>query len=218
MKKTDYKDKVKKYYAKHAPTYSESIASWRLELIQKYNKENKVALDLGCGTGNYFLPLKNKQKYALDLSKESIAVLKKRIKNKEKKEYHVYVGDAIKMPFKDNTFDFLFSFSTLYYIKEIDLIMPEISRVLKKEGIAILEFGNKYSIESVWDKMMFDCPQFHFSSKKIKKLFEENHLKIVEQKYRRPIPDFMQKFDKAYIKNKFLQKISFKMIFVVRKK
>jgi len=215
----DYTRKTKEYYAKHADTYSALIASWRMHLIAQYNAKNKVILDLGCGTGNYLLKLFNNNVFGIDISKKSIDILKKRTEyTKIKNKKTLIVGNALHMPFKNNIFDILFSFSTMYYIKELDEVLIQIHRILKPRGIVILEFGNKYSINSVWDKIMFDVPQFHFSEKRIWSELDRNGFQIKKVYYRQVIPNFWNKFDKDFVKNPLLQKISFRMIFVIEKK
>lgn len=215
----NYTKKTKEYYEKHADTYSTFISPWRMQLIAQYNSKNKVILDLGCGTGNYLLKLSNNNVFGIDISKKSIDILKKRIEyTKIKNKKTLVVGNALHMPFKNNVFDIMFSFSTMYYIKELDKILAEIYRVMNHDGIAILEFGNKYSIDSVWDKMMFNVPQFHFSEKQIKKELLKSGFNIKKIYYRQIIPNFRNKFDKDFVKNPVLQKISFRMIFIVEKK
>jgi ubiquinone/menaquinone biosynthesis C-methylase UbiE len=215
----DYRAKTRKYYADHAASYPEAVALWRLALLEKYNSRGKNILELGCGTGNYLLSLPNSRITGIDLSGESIAVLKKRKGYAgKKKRITAVVGDITGLPFKPGEFDICFSFSTLYYVKEIDSAIAETARVLKKGGIAILEFANSHSINILWDRLMFSVPQFAWSRKKIFRMMEDNGFEIVEVRYRNLIPNFFNKFDNDFIRSRFLQRFCFRVIVVARKK
>lgn len=217
--KNKYTRQTKEYYAKMADNYPLTVSPWRMELISKYNSKSKKIIDLGCGTGNYMLQLPNDRIYGVDFSKESITKLKTRQEYlKIRKRITAKVGDILHMPFDNNLFDIAFSFSTLYNIFELDMLIPEIYRVMNHGGIAILEFGNKYSINSVWDKLLFHYPQFHFSEKRIRSELDKNGFKIKKVYYRQVIPNFWNRFDKDFVKNPLLQKISFRIIFIVEKK
>jgi len=213
-----YQVKTKKYYAKWAKKYPIVLSPWRVQLLNKFNLPIKKVLDIGCGTGNYLLTLPNHKISGIDFSKESIEVLKARDEF-DSKRMEAVVGDIIHMPFLDNEFDLAYSFSTLYYINEIDEAMKEICRVLKKKGIGIFEFGNIHSVNSWYDRFMFsDCPQFHWSKGALIKMINDAGFKVREILYRQLIPDFFKMFDKKFIKNKLFQKVAFRLIFVVEKK
>lgn len=215
----NYKENTKKYYAAMADDYPLVVSDWRMNLISKYNSEEKKILDLGCGTGNYLLVLPNKYVTGIDFSKESLDVLKKRKEfKKAKNKITAIKGDITKMPFKRDEFDLCFSFSTLYNIQEVDAALSEISRVTKKGGVAILELANKRSINSIWDRIMFKVPQFHWKKSYLDNIIKKAGFEVLEIKYRNVIPDFFHLFDKGFISIKPLQKISFRLIYVLRKK
>lgn len=210
----DYQEEVKRYYKDHADTYQPITSQWRIDLLKKYNSIEKIVLDIGCGTGNYIIKLPNNKKFGIDISKESLDVLRKR--NNLSNDINIIESDILEYSPNDK-FDLIYSFSTLYYIKEIDVAISKISQMMNGDGIAILEFGNKYSINSIWDRLIFSCPQFHFSQKEIKKIMANNGLAIEKILYRQLIPNFKGLFDKDFITGP-LEKISFRMIFVIRKK
>ncbi len=216
MIEDNYKIRTKEYYAKHSENYPIKTVPWRLNLLKKNNSSEKSILELGCGIGNYLLTLPNINVVGIDLSMESVEVLKKRPEFDQKK-FNIMVGDITEMPFGNEEFDLAYSFSTLYYIKEIDLALKEIYRVMKYNGICILEFGNKYSVNSPYDKIMFpDCPQFHYSENEIRKILSNTGFIIKEILYRQLLPDFLGLFDRQ-IKLKFIKNFCFRLIFVVQK-
>ena len=128
------------------------------ELLDKILKlkgidKNQKILEVGCGTGRFFIPLikEGYNMYGLDYSEGMISKLKENIKEENLKfdERRIIQGDARKMPFKENTFDLVISYRTLIHIPDYELVLKEIGRVLKPNGIAIIEFNNKKSISSI---------------------------------------------------------------------
>lgn len=58
-----------------------------------------------------------------------------------KAEY--YLGSSDHLPFKDNTFDKIFTINTIYFFDEIETHLKEILRVLKPEGTVCIGFMSK---------------------------------------------------------------------------
>jgi len=101
---------------------------------------NKVALELGCcnGTGTklikkYFRP---KHLYAIDVDSQQIELAASKIKDKS---ITFEVADAMKLPYKSETFDVVFDFSVIYHISNWQAVLKEVKRVLKPGGQFILE-------------------------------------------------------------------------------
>ena len=66
---------------------------------------------------------------------------------------------AEKLPFEDNSFDFVTSFDTLEHIENQVLAVSEMIRVLKKGGrmlIYTLNKKDKYKHDWIWEKLGFD--------------------------------------------------------------
>jgi len=97
----------------------------------------------GTGRLTHSLTKKFHSVTTVDISKNMLAQLKKNVKAKN---LRITVGNARKLPFKDNSFDSVFSFRFLHLFKEKDLhyYMDEMVRVLKPGGKLVLEFNNKY--------------------------------------------------------------------------
>ncbi len=130
--------KTQNYYDGIAKGYKEL---YHKEQIQKINlvknyfpKKSKLVLDLGSGDGvlNKFIS-KDVNLISMDLSFE----LLKLNSNKNK-----ILANAQKLPFKNNSLDFIFSFTIIQDIdlKMISIVIEEMKRVIKKEGKLILSF------------------------------------------------------------------------------
>ena len=115
-------------------------AQWILnELNKEINLSSKTILDLGGGTGGYTMELAKSSKvvYGLDFNmskvpfkKDNIALLK---------------GDATNLPFKDNSFDFIFCSSLIEHIQDQNKVINEINRILKHDKFCYLSYPPFYS-------------------------------------------------------------------------
>ena len=128
-----------------ASGYFKKLYDWKFNIVETLGKGRKI-LDLGCGTGLFLIPLSGS---GLDVTgvDQSQFALEKLLEKKADANVSVCdVSDSI--PFGDGSFDMVFSFSTLYHIENIEGAMDEIHRVLKDNGMAVLEFGNANSLNN----------------------------------------------------------------------
>lgn len=125
-------------------SYSNQI-EWKSIKTMKLNLKGKKLLDLGCGTGRFsflFEEFKPKQVLGIDMSEKMIQI-GKGIAKERKSIVQFLQSDIENMSnIQDNSFDFIFSSTTLHYIKNLDGIMKEINRILVKEGTCILSVIN----------------------------------------------------------------------------
>lgn len=135
--------------------YKHKIEShFLLKALNSFNKSLKI-LDVACGTGR-MLPIvfesKNKIDYTgLDTSKEMVKILKKRaVKINQKPK--IVIASALKMPFKDESFDLVYTYHLLWHIPKKDQIkvIKEILRVTKKNGLIIFDVLNA---NFLWNKI-----------------------------------------------------------------
>jgi len=93
----------------------------------------KKILNIGCGTGTLTLQLAEKNEMvAIDISSESIKVLKKSMENK-KVNAKALLMDAEELNFKDNSFDVIYGVAILHHL-DLKKAIPGMKRVLKQNG------------------------------------------------------------------------------------
>lgn len=118
----------------------ESLAQWSVSHIN-ITKED-IILDIGCGGGvnvKRFLKMTDNNVYGLDYSdisvKRSTELNKKAIEDKRCEIIH---GSVSKMPFKDDSFDVVTCFETIYFWPDFINDLKEVRRVLKNDGIIFI--------------------------------------------------------------------------------
>lgn len=125
-------------------SYSNKI-EWRAIKTMLPNLKDKRVVDLGCGTGRFSFLLEEfqpKQIVGLDMS-EAMIEIGKEIKNQRGsivQFLHKNIEDIFEI--QDNSFDFVFSSTTLHYIENLNVVMREIYKILAKEGTCILSVIN----------------------------------------------------------------------------
>jgi SAM-dependent methyltransferase len=94
---------------------------------------DSVVLDVGCGRGGYARKFRKEgaKVIALDITTELFQNVK---------GIDFTLGNVCRLPFKDNSFDFIFSSSLIEHVPAPNVMVSELGRVLKKDGIFYLSF------------------------------------------------------------------------------
>lgn len=132
-------EKSKNYYEENdiyeifsiAEDYPNKIYNFLLPKVQ-----NKIVLDLGCGTGKFMQKFykETAKYYGLDLSNEQLNIAKEKVKDGN---VEFICCSAENIPLPDNSVDVIISTWVLGTILEIDRrnkVLEEMKRVLKKDG------------------------------------------------------------------------------------
>ncbi len=130
----------KEGFARYAHEYDERERYWdsfEKEHLSPYFAmvDGKKVLDAGAGTGRISMKLKKAgaKVTAIDLSPEMLEKLRRK-----DGEIEIVEGDVEEMPFKDDTFDLVFSSLTLVHLKKTIPFLDECYRVLKDDGLLVL--------------------------------------------------------------------------------
>ena len=112
---------------------------------------NKLMLDIGCGWGRW-LVAGNEKGYTpigLDIRLEFCRTARYVLKDQNKTGYAV-VGDLENIPFIDNVFDFIWSFSVIQHTHKKRLIncLQCLNNILNNSGYCKLEFPNLNGIRN----------------------------------------------------------------------
>jgi len=102
-------------------------------------KKGDYVLDLGCGpTGRVAIPCAKRKAnvICLDISKRAIENLKKKIKKARLENFCKFMVFDLNndIPFENDKFNFVISLATVTYVKNIENLIKNISRVSKKDA------------------------------------------------------------------------------------
>lgn len=137
-------------------------------------------LEVGCNLGQMTFPLAEKgfEIVGFDLSQNAVEKANARVKHYRLRNIHFEVQDAEQYKgHKDESFDAVFSFSAFRYFPNPDKALQEANRVLKKQGVIVIDFPNKYCPWfNIIKKAAFIKPHIHDN------LYSENQIKIMMRK------------------------------------
>ena len=148
-------NRISRYYDYTTGAFGRKYAEMALERLSIV--EGETVLEIGFGTG-YCLKLiaelvgQTGKVYGIDISSGMIEITKKRLEKVGlAKRAELFCGDAVSLPFVDNTFDAVFISFTLEVLDtpEIPKVLEQIKKVLRpggKLGVASMSKENEESI------------------------------------------------------------------------
>ena len=114
------------------------------------------SLEVGCGSGGVsaHFALRGYQATLLDTSGEALKIARRVFAGKEVKGSFVK-GNALDMPFPDNSFDVVMSFGLLEHFEEVQPLIDEMVRVLKPCGLFFADIVPKrFSVQLLFDVLI----------------------------------------------------------------
>ena len=185
IKKKDYVDVA--YNEKILPftTYPKKLAKY---LINEFNiKKNDSFLELGCGRGEFLKEFLAEGIHARGLDQSDYA-------KKINPPHTVDVHDILKtkkLPYDDNTFEFVFSKSVVEHFFECDFIFSEINRILKPNGKVITMTPDwSYVYDHFYDDYTHKKP---FTLNSLREIHEANNFKDIRVKRFKQLPILWKK-------------------------
>lgn len=99
-------------------------------------KPDYVAADLGCGSGFFTLPLSRKVKkvYGIDVQKEMLEFLEKKILKEKVKNIELLLTREDEIPLENERVDLLISVNTLHEFRDKEKMIEEMRRVIRQDG------------------------------------------------------------------------------------
>lgn len=112
------------------------------DFFGKGKLNNMVALNVGSSTGiiDNVLAKKIGKVTGIDIDKKAVEFAQKTFK---KKNLKFKIGDAMKLGFKNNTFDIVFCMQIYEHVPDMYKLFKEIYRVLKPGGVCYFAAGNR---------------------------------------------------------------------------
>lgn len=145
------------------------------------NLENKVILDAGCGSGystQLILDEFNPSKLvAFDYMPEQI-----RLALKRNLKANFFVGDLTNIISPNNTYDAVFIFGVVHHIPEWKKALSEVYRVLKPNGVFLIEELNKTVINIANPLGFYHPEEAKFSWQEFKQGLITSGFRILEDR------------------------------------
>lgn len=116
----------------------------------------QLLLDIGCNWGRWCIAAGMKGYYPIGIDPSLEAVLAAtRVANQLGIQARFVVGDARYLPFRDELFDIVFSYSVLQHFAKQDVVitLSAIKRVLQSSGISLIQMLNSLGLRSLYNQI-----------------------------------------------------------------
>jgi ubiquinone/menaquinone biosynthesis C-methylase UbiE len=166
-----YRTVFDKYPQEYDNWYQENYNAYisEVDAIRKVLPKGR-GLEIGVGSGRFAVPLKIN--YGIDISFALLKIAQARGIN-------VICADALKLPFKDSSFDYALIAFTICFLKKPLKALIETNRVLKKDGHVIIAFIDRESFLGKYylrrrDKSIFYKEAIFYNIAEIAKLLKDS--------------------------------------------
>ena len=153
-----------------------SMAEWGFTHMEIQSDD--VCLDIGCGGGANVRKLLEKSPYGrvTGIDYSEISVEKTRKINKagiESKRCEILQGDVMKLPFRDEIFDVITAFETIYFLPDICGVFKQVYKILKIGGTFMIcnESNGENPRDEKWTNRIQGMKIYN--SEQIKKFLED---------------------------------------------
>jgi ubiquinone/menaquinone biosynthesis C-methylase UbiE len=147
----------------------------KFDILADYIKSNQSyskSLDLGC-SGNSFLFFINKKSHKSFLDISSFPLSQYKSKNKL---WHPIQAEITHLPYKNNNFDLISALDVLEHVKNDEIAVAEMNRVLKRKGKIIITVPHRKKYYTLQDKIIGHYRRYEIPQ--IISLFQENNLSL----------------------------------------
>jgi len=163
-------DSIQEEFRKQGPLYAPHPAAMQFVMSEVGEISGAKALDVASGTGAFAMALAPlfQSVVAFDLTKEMLARAEKESKEKGITNIDFQQGDAVRMPFEDETFDIVTSRLAVHHFPDPHKQVGEMVRVCKKGGRIVLS-----------DIVADDDPAQHAEQDRLETLRDPSHTATV---------------------------------------
>ena len=195
LKKSDYENyDYREFWEDDKRAYEDVSERLALGKLFKTVKKSGIIIDIGCGYGRLFNEyrdfdtiimmdyslnnLKNTKNTVLDYLKQD---------RKEFDKVHFVAADAQNLPFKNDTFDAAISVRIVHHLTSPEKFISETGRILKNEGLFILEFANKRNLKNILKFLSGKLRQSPFSAEPymIGETIQDNHPSVIINSFKK---------------------------------
>ncbi|WP_027624080.1 class I SAM-dependent methyltransferase [Clostridium lundense] len=152
----------------------------KYKVLSKVEIDNKIATDLGCGTGFISLALAEKANlvFSLDQSNNMLRELKKEVSKKNITNVYPIKSDLENIVLFDESVDAVFINMALHHVVNVDKAISEIYRILKKGGSIVISDVTEH--DGQWAKEEMHDEWLGFSNEQINNWLSKYNFKNIE--------------------------------------
>ncbi len=140
---------IDQYYATESPLYE---AMFDRIMARLSPRPQAVFLDAGCGDGTHTIRLARRgySVVAADFAEYVLGEARKKV-TASGLDHRVQFEHAslLHLPFADDSFEYVLCWGVLMHVPEVETAISELARVVKPNGVVIVNENNMWSIESV---------------------------------------------------------------------
>ncbi|MGQ9842781.1 MAG: class I SAM-dependent methyltransferase [Spirochaetota bacterium] len=155
-------------------------------------QDGNVSLDAGCGLGRHSFEFvaRGSNVFSMDMDMDcvrrtrfTLVHMRDTGQSKQGARFQVLVGDALNLPFRENTFDRIICSEVMEHVSDDNKACSELTRVLKPGGLIAITVPT-YISELIYDTLTYEyftSPGGHirkYIPKKLAHIMEQNGLTI----------------------------------------
>jgi ubiquinone/menaquinone biosynthesis C-methylase UbiE len=127
--------------------YTDRLLHDKLQTVREFS-QGGCLVDLCCGTGSHLVDASSGARRAIgiDFSERYLVEGRREATDQSRDNLDFVRADARHLPLSTASVDLLYCFSALYTLPDASATVAEIGRVLAPGGTAVLEFGNRRSL------------------------------------------------------------------------
>jgi len=205
----------KDFWEEGGRAYEDAVEAIALKRLLP--KSGNFMVELGAGAGRNTSRYQNYNRVALvDYSRSQLEQARSQLGDDPR--YLFVAANIYKLPFVDGRFDGATMIRTLHHMAEPVLALSQVRRVMKPEGIFILEFANKRNLKAMlryllgkqaWspytqEPIEFASLNFDFHPKAVRRYLEQSGFELIKQL---TVSHFRVEWLKSHIPLKVLQSL-----------
>ncbi|MGD2184666.1 MAG: class I SAM-dependent methyltransferase [Desulfobacterales bacterium] len=146
-------------------------------------KAGRTILEVGCGRGAGAKLISEAYRpdrlYLLDLDLQMIQKANQRLNGQNENHIYLCVGDAARLPFRDDSLDAVFGFGFLHHVPAWQDGLTEVARVLKHGGVYFMEEYYPSLYQNFITKHIVAHPDRNrFNSQELRQAFQDANLSL----------------------------------------
>lgn len=148
-------------------------------VLSKFNINDKICADLGCGTGFISLALSQEAKlvFSIDNSRNMLKELHDTSSDRGIKNIYPIKGSAVDIPLFDESIDAVYMNMALHHVVDAEKVVKEAYRILKNKGTFIISDVEEHDGE--WAKIEMHDEWLGFSHEQINHWMDEAGFKKI---------------------------------------